>query len=105
MNTIITDLAVIDVTARRDSCYARSRPGFTPDDVQQFTEPKLHYTGNVPEMTLRKALISQWIRYCQGGYDFVYDGKFHYDQRHKKNNSAPSPTGSAKAAAGCCATW
>ncbi len=53
VNTIITDLAVIDVT--RDGLRLREvAPGFTPDDVQQFTEPKLNYAGKVPEMTLRK---------------------------------------------------
>ena len=53
VNTIITDLAVIDVT--RDGLRLREvAPGFTPDDVQHFTEPKLHHAGNVPEITLRK---------------------------------------------------
>ncbi len=53
VNTIITDLAVIDVT--REGLRLREvAPGFTPDDVQQFTEPKLHHTGNVLEMKLRR---------------------------------------------------
>jgi 3-oxoacid CoA-transferase B subunit len=53
VNTIITDLAVIDVT--RDGLRLREvAPGFTPDDVQHFAEPKLHHAGNVPEITLRK---------------------------------------------------
>jgi 3-oxoacid CoA-transferase subunit B len=52
VNTIITDLAVIDVTP--DGLMLREvAPGFTPEDVQQFTEPKLHWVGSVPEMTLR----------------------------------------------------
>jgi 3-oxoacid CoA-transferase subunit B len=52
VNTIITDLAVIDVTP--DGLMLREvAPGFTPQDVQKFTEPKLHCIGNVPEMTLR----------------------------------------------------
>jgi 3-oxoacid CoA-transferase subunit B len=52
VNTIITDLAVIDMTS--DGLMLREvAPGFTPEDVQQFTEPKLHFVGNVPVMTLR----------------------------------------------------
>ena len=53
VNTIITNLAVIDVT--REGLRLREvAPGFTPDEVQHFTEPKLHHAGNVPEITLRK---------------------------------------------------
>jgi 3-oxoacid CoA-transferase B subunit len=53
VNTIITDLAVIDVT--REGLRLREvAPSFTPDEVQHFTEPKLHHAGNVPEITLRK---------------------------------------------------
>jgi 3-oxoacid CoA-transferase B subunit len=53
VNTIITDLAVIDVT--RDGLRLREvAPGFTFGEVQHFTEPKLHHAGNVPEITLRK---------------------------------------------------
>ena len=52
VNTIITDLAVIDVTA--DGLVLREvAPGFTPEEVQQQTEPKLRYDGKVPEMALR----------------------------------------------------
>jgi 3-oxoacid CoA-transferase B subunit len=52
VNTIITDLAVIDVTP--DGLMLREvAPGFTPEDVQRLTEPKLHWVGNVPVMTLR----------------------------------------------------
>jgi 3-oxoacid CoA-transferase subunit B len=52
VNTIITDLAVIDVIP--DGLMLREvAPGFTPQDVQQFTEPKLRWVGNVPVMTLR----------------------------------------------------
>ena len=52
VNTIITDLAVIDVTP--DGLMLREvASGLTPEDVQQFTEPKLHWVGNVPVMTLR----------------------------------------------------
>jgi 3-oxoacid CoA-transferase B subunit len=53
VNTIITDLAVIDVT--REGLRLREvAPSFTPDEVQHFTEPKLHHAGNVPEITFRK---------------------------------------------------
>jgi 3-oxoacid CoA-transferase subunit B len=52
VNTIITDLAVIDVTA--DGLVLREvAPGFTPEEVQEQTEPKLRCGENVPEMTLR----------------------------------------------------
>jgi 3-oxoacid CoA-transferase B subunit len=53
VNTIITDLAVIDVTA--DGLVLREvAPGFTPEEVQAQSEPKLRYSGKVPEMVLRK---------------------------------------------------
>jgi 3-oxoacid CoA-transferase subunit B len=53
VNTIITDLAVIDVTA--DGLVLREvAPGFTPEAVQEQTEPKLRFGGKVPEMALRK---------------------------------------------------
>jgi len=52
VNTIITDLAVIDVTS--DGLRLREiAPGFTPEEVQKFTEPKLNYGGNVSEMKFR----------------------------------------------------
>jgi len=52
VNTIITDLAVIDVTS--DGLSLREvAPGFTPEEVQKFTEPKLHYVGKVPKMKFR----------------------------------------------------
>ncbi len=52
VNTIITDLAVIDVTA--DGLLLREvAAGFTPEEVQEQTEPKLCYSGKVPEMALR----------------------------------------------------
>jgi 3-oxoacid CoA-transferase B subunit len=51
VNTIITDLAVIDV--RRDGLILREvAPGFTPGEVQQFTGPKLRYDQHVPEMRI-----------------------------------------------------
>jgi 3-oxoacid CoA-transferase B subunit len=52
VNTIITDLAVIDVTAA-GLVLREVAPGFTPEEVQQQTEPKLLYGGKVPEMALR----------------------------------------------------
>jgi 3-oxoacid CoA-transferase B subunit len=52
VNTIITDMAVIDVTAE-GLVLREVAPGFTPDEVQQQTEPKLRYGGKVPEMPLR----------------------------------------------------
>jgi 3-oxoacid CoA-transferase B subunit len=51
VNTIITDLAVIDVTPA-GLVLRETAPGFTPEEVQKFTEPKLHFTGAVPEMRL-----------------------------------------------------
>jgi 3-oxoacid CoA-transferase B subunit len=53
VNTIITDLAVIDVTAN-GLVLREVAPGFTPEEVQAQTEPKLLYGGRVPEMVLRK---------------------------------------------------
>ena len=52
VNTIITDLAVIDVTP--DGLVLReTAPGVTPEEVQKHTEPKLRCQGSVPEMRLR----------------------------------------------------
>ena len=53
VNTIITDLALIDVTAE-GLVLREVAPGFTPEEVQQHTEPKLRYSGKVPEMVLRE---------------------------------------------------
>jgi 3-oxoacid CoA-transferase subunit B len=51
VNTIITDLAVIDV--QPEGLVLREvAPGFTPEDVQKFTEPRLHFSGKVPEMSI-----------------------------------------------------
>jgi 3-oxoacid CoA-transferase B subunit len=49
VNTIVTDLAVIDV-APEGLVLREVAPGFTPEEVQKFTEAKLHFTGNVPAM-------------------------------------------------------
>jgi 3-oxoacid CoA-transferase subunit B len=52
VNTIITDLAVIDV--RPDGLLLReTAPGFSLEEVQKQTEPRLRHEGKVPEMRLR----------------------------------------------------
>jgi 3-oxoacid CoA-transferase subunit B len=53
VNTIITDLAVIDV-APEGLLLRETAPGITPEEVQKHTEPKLRYAGKVPEMQLSK---------------------------------------------------
>jgi 3-oxoacid CoA-transferase subunit B len=53
VNTIITDLAVIDVMPA-GLVLREVAPGFSPEEVQQFTEPKLHYSGDVSSMPLRR---------------------------------------------------
>ena len=51
VHTIITELAVIDVTSQ--GLHLREvAPGFTPEEVQAATEPELRYFGNIPEMRL-----------------------------------------------------
>lgn len=49
VNTIITDLAVIDVAAQ-GLVLREVAPGFSPDEVQEATEAKLRWTGHVPEI-------------------------------------------------------
>jgi 3-oxoacid CoA-transferase subunit B len=51
VDTIVTDLAVIDVTPAGLQ-LREVAPGFTPEEVQAATEPKLHFAGNVPEMPI-----------------------------------------------------
>ena len=51
VNTIVTDLAVIDVTPE-GLVLRETAPGFTAEEVQQLTEPKLRYSGTVPFMLL-----------------------------------------------------
>ena len=53
VDTIITDLAVIDVTPE-GLVLREVAPGFTPGEVQAFTEPKLRYSTKVPEMSLQR---------------------------------------------------
>lgn len=51
VNTIITDLAVIDV--RPEGLLLREvAPGFSPEDVRAFTETRLHFAGAVPTMEI-----------------------------------------------------
>ena len=52
VHTIITDLAVIDVLPE-GLVLREVAPGFTSEDVQQFTEPKLRCSDEVPELSLR----------------------------------------------------
>lgn len=52
VNTIVTDLAVIDVTPE-GLVLREVAPGFSPEEVQQFTEPKLRYSGAVPFMSMK----------------------------------------------------
>src|SRR5262249_5265462 len=52
VNTIITDLAVIDV--RPEGLVLREvATGFSPEEIQKLTEPVLHYEGAVKTMSLR----------------------------------------------------
>jgi 3-oxoacid CoA-transferase subunit B len=49
VHMIITDLAVIDVTA--DGLVLKERaPGVSVEDIQKLTGPKLIVAGEVPEM-------------------------------------------------------
>jgi 3-oxoacid CoA-transferase B subunit len=49
VHTIITDLAVIDVT-REGLILREIAPGWRPQEVQQFTEPELHHSRRLREM-------------------------------------------------------
>jgi 3-oxoacid CoA-transferase B subunit len=52
VDTIITDLAVIDI--HPEGLVLREvAPGFAPEDVQGFTEPKLLYSDKVPAIVVR----------------------------------------------------
>ena len=48
-DTIVTDLAVIDVTAE-GLVLREGAPGWTAEEVQERTEAKLMVRGKVPEM-------------------------------------------------------
>lgn len=51
VKTIVTDMAVIDVTP--DGMVLREvAPGFTPEEVQSLTGPELHISPKTPEMKL-----------------------------------------------------
>jgi 3-oxoacid CoA-transferase subunit B len=52
VDTIITDLAVIDVTPE-GLVLREVAPGFSPAEVQAVTEPKLRHAANVTEMRLK----------------------------------------------------
>jgi len=49
VNTIITDLAVIDVTPR-GLVLREVAPGFTPEEVQAATDARLVWSGKVPDI-------------------------------------------------------
>ena len=53
VDTIITDLAVIDVTSE-GLVLREVAPGFTPAEVQAVTEPRLRHAANVPVMPLKQ---------------------------------------------------
>lgn len=53
VNTIITDLAVIDVTPK-GLALREVAPGIRPEEVQRHTEPALLYSGKVPEMRVKQ---------------------------------------------------
>jgi 3-oxoacid CoA-transferase B subunit len=52
VNTIVTDLAVIDITPE-GLLLREIAPGFTPNEIQELTEPPLRYSGNVPTISLK----------------------------------------------------
>jgi 3-oxoacid CoA-transferase B subunit len=54
VDTIVTDLAVIDVTPQ-GLRLREVAPGYTPEGIQALTEPKLQYAGEVPEMPIVEA--------------------------------------------------
>lgn len=51
VDTIVTDLTVIDVTPE-GLVLREVAPGWTPEEVQQYTQATLIVRGNVPEMKL-----------------------------------------------------
>jgi 3-oxoacid CoA-transferase B subunit len=56
VKTIVTDLAVIEVTDA-GLVLREVAPGWTAEEVQQFTEPRLSAASHVPEMKLKS-----WLR-------------------------------------------
>jgi 3-oxoacid CoA-transferase B subunit len=52
VDTIITDLAVMDITPE-GLMLREVAPGFSPEEVQAVTEPKLRYAAKVPVMPLK----------------------------------------------------
>ena len=52
VTTIVTDLAVIDVTPS-GLALREVAPQWTADEVQQLTGAKLNFTGAPPEMRLK----------------------------------------------------
>jgi 3-oxoacid CoA-transferase subunit B len=54
VQTIVTDMAVIDVTVK-GLVLREVAPGFTPEDVQAVTEPRLIVQASVPAMNLPPA--------------------------------------------------
>lgn len=58
VNTVITDLAVIDVTPR-GLLLREVAPQVTPEEVQKLTEPMLEIPANIPQMQLTPAAVKQ----------------------------------------------
>ncbi len=49
VNTIVTDLAVIDVSAERGLVLRERAPGWTPEDIATATGAPITWQGEVPE--------------------------------------------------------
>ena len=58
MNTVVTDLAVIDVT-KEGLVLREVAPGWSAEEVQQRTEAKLGVSGRVAEMKLVAGIRDQ----------------------------------------------
>jgi 3-oxoacid CoA-transferase subunit B len=57
VHRVITDMAVIDVTPR-GLALVEIAPGFTPQDVQEATEPELMAPAEVPEMQFEEVKVA-----------------------------------------------
>jgi 3-oxoacid CoA-transferase B subunit len=57
VKTIITDMAVVDVTPK-GLVLREVAPGLTPDDVQAVTDPRLMVPASVSEMRLSKVVAT-----------------------------------------------